>query len=156
MQEVLNDVSKQIRTFEYDPVKGKFRSWLGTITVNKIKKFWKVETSSRINTCRIEPDWDAGAPDSHWIEIYSEQILDEAIKKVRPYFEDVSWQCFVGTWVEHANPSDVAQSLGVSIQSVYVNKSRVLKRLEQEVRFLSEDLACNGRFEGGEDGTREW
>ena len=39
VQEVLASVARQIKDFEYDPTKGRFRGWLGTITSNKIKTF---------------------------------------------------------------------------------------------------------------------
>ena len=43
------------------------------------------------------------------------------------------------TWMENISAADVAAKLEIPIHSVYVNKSRVLKRLENEFLMLSDD-----------------
>jgi RNA polymerase sigma factor (sigma-70 family) len=38
-QEVLTQVARSIRSFEYEPDRGRFRDWLGTVTRHKISRF---------------------------------------------------------------------------------------------------------------------
>ena len=38
-QEVLDQVVRSIRTFEYRPERGRFRDWLGTVTRHKLARF---------------------------------------------------------------------------------------------------------------------
>src|SRR5205807_400842 len=38
-QEVLAQMTRSIRTFEYQRERGRFRDWLGTVTRNKLRRF---------------------------------------------------------------------------------------------------------------------
>ncbi len=144
-QEVLKAINNRIPTFEYDPAKGRFRAWLGTVTSNTIKRFISRNTKRDKSGVRFEVsvsefDEVCADPDTHWVDIYSERILQEACRIVRLEFEDKTWLCFEGTWIDQRSPQDVAESLDVGVHAVYVNKSRVIKRLEQEIRNLAEDV----------------
>lgn len=141
VQEVLSVVAKSIQTFEYSPEKGRFRAWLGTVTANELKSF----ISSRAN--RQSPTLSDGSfsqlpnadPDSDWIAIFSEHIFQVACDRVRQDFEPAKWECFETTWVDRISAPEVAERLGIPVHSVYVNKSRVRKRLEEEVSMLADD-----------------
>jgi NADPH-dependent 7-cyano-7-deazaguanine reductase QueF-like protein len=62
-----------------------------------------------------------------------------AIQRSRPDFEEMTWKIFECTWVHSRGAPEVALELNVPIDSVYVAKSRVLKRLRAEVASLAED-----------------
>jgi DNA-directed RNA polymerase specialized sigma24 family protein len=51
----------------------------------------------------------------------------------------VTWTIFEHAWVRGQAAPEVARELGVPIESVYLAKSRVLKRLRTEVVTLAED-----------------
>lgn len=146
VQEVMGDVAKQIKNFDYDPAKGRFRAWLGTISANKIKTFLTRANRRVANEVPIASEANAiengyADPDSNWIEVFSEQILQAALENVRPLFEETTWKSFTATWIDQTKSDEVAKKLGIPVHSVYVNKSRVLKQLELEIRDLAEDLA---------------
>jgi RNA polymerase sigma-70 factor (ECF subfamily) len=52
---------------------------------------------------------------------------------VRGNFEDTTWRAFWLTVVEEQTAADAAAQLGLSAGAVRIAKSRVLKRLRQEV-----------------------
>jgi RNA polymerase sigma factor (sigma-70 family) len=141
VQEVLMSVAKSIRNFEYSPEKGQFRAWMGTITANKLKSY----LSKRSN--RPSPELSSGIiadlagpdADSEWVEVFSRHIFLSACTRVRASLEPVTWQSFEATWIQRRPATEVAESLGIPVHSVYVNKSRVLKRLEEEVKQLADD-----------------
>ncbi len=140
-QEVLTAVSKAIEKFEYDPAKGKFRSWLATVTANKLKNF-------AVRNGKLDKqltDWAeqlANSPesDAEWNTVFLSEVFESACQRTRPHFENQTWQCFQQTWVERKSAADVAAALEIPIHAVYVNKSRVLKRLEAEFISLSDDF----------------
>jgi len=143
VQEVMRKVSSAIKSFEYDPVRGRFRAWLGTVAANTIKSHLN-HSSRRANSCstlellnRVDQFSD---PDSAWVEIYSERIFHVACSRVKPNFNSKTWACFESTWIHQKPASQVAKEQEIPIHSVYVNKSRVLKKLESEVRHLAGDL----------------
>ena len=81
VQDVMSRVVKLIRDFDYDPAKGKFRAWFGTITANRIKTV--INRKSRTETAQGETDSPSplenySDPDSDWIAIFSDQVYQIA------------------------------------------------------------------------------
>jgi DNA-directed RNA polymerase specialized sigma24 family protein len=52
----------------------------------------------------------------------------------------VTWRLFELAWLQGKKAVDAAEAEGVPIDTVYVSKSRVLKRLREEVTAIAEDL----------------
>jgi RNA polymerase sigma-70 factor (ECF subfamily) len=78
--------------------------------------------------------------DPVWSAEFNAQILRAALEKVRPLFGPATWSAFAGVWLENRTAAETASALGVSLEAVYVAKSKVLKRLEEEVLALAEDV----------------
>lgn len=139
-QDVMTAVAGAIKNFEYQPEKGKFRSWLATVTANKLRNY---ATKSKVKREQLieYADQLASAPDSdsHWTDVFMQQIFAAAKQQVQLEVEEKTWECFRMTWLENIPAADVAANLEMPIHSVYVNKSRVLKRLENEFLMLSDD-----------------
>ena len=142
-QEVMARVAKSIRGFEYTPERGKFRSWLGVVTDNVVRTF--LARTARQYSVTAEDD-RAAAPemDPVWNAEFSEYILAVACDRIRCEFEPMTWAVFEAVWLREESSAAVARRLGTTVRAVYVNKSRVLKRLEQEVMHLAEDLPFAG------------
>jgi RNA polymerase sigma-70 factor (ECF subfamily) len=145
-QEVLTRVSKAIRTFEYDPNKGRFRDWLGRITHNEIVRFQQ----SRGHRKQPINDDDklehvTGSNTSAWDEHFQALLLETAIQRIEGEFEPETWQTFRAVWIENQTPAVAAAALGISVEKTYVAKSRVLKRLQVELQLLCEDIPFFGK-----------
>ncbi len=67
--------------------------------------------------------------DTLWTEGFQPRVLEVAMQRSRPDFEEATWTIFEHSWVQGRAAPEVARELGVPIESVYVAKSRVLKRL---------------------------
>ena len=134
-QEVLARVATAIRGFDYDPARGRFRGWLDTVTANAVRSF-------RVRAARhpVPADPDPAAADPAWDGEFTAHLLAVACDRVRGEFEPATWAAFEAAWVRGEPPAAIAERLGVAVHAVYVNKSRVLKRLEAEVRHLADDL----------------
>ncbi len=143
VQDVMSSVSTAIRNFEYDSAKGRFRAWFGTVTANKIKSFLgrqnRIEEKSSHNGQPEAPEQYVD-PDTDWVNIFSETVFRSACNRIRDGFSEATWSSFEATWIRNERAGDVALSLGIPVHSVYVNKSRVLKRLESEIRTLADDM----------------
>jgi DNA-directed RNA polymerase specialized sigma24 family protein len=131
-QEVFARVARSIASFDYAPEKGRFRGWLGTITAHAMASHRTPHSAPLLA--------DPPQPDPEWNRDFAEHVLAVAMDRVRGEFEPATWAAFEGTWVRQEAAADVAARLGVAIHAVYVNKSRVLKRLEAEVLALAEDV----------------
>jgi RNA polymerase sigma factor (sigma-70 family) len=143
-QEVLVQVAQSLRTFEYNPERGRFRDWLGTVTRSKITRFREKQGpaagtgGNETNSTLAE----AAAPvaDAEWTAEFNAGVLRAALARARPCFEPATWQAFERVWLEHRSADETAHELGLPMDVVYQAKSRVLKRLRQEVLELAEDL----------------
>ncbi len=144
-QEVLAQVARSIAAFEYEPARGRFRDWLGTITRRKIAQFCVARAKGGRALGGEEPDarlaaLDAPGDDPEWTAAFHAQILETALARVRPSFEAPTWEAFARVWADGRPAPEVAEGLGMTIDSVYAAKSRILKRLREEVLSLAEDL----------------
>jgi RNA polymerase sigma factor (sigma-70 family) len=137
MQNVMNRVTKSIKTFEYDPERGRFRSWLGTLTAREIATHLRRDARQPDPSMAIE---DTIGTDALWNEEFTDHVLAVAMDRVRGEFESTTWSAFEATWLRQESPLAVAARLGIAVHAVYVNKSRVLKRLEAEIRLLADDF----------------
>jgi RNA polymerase sigma-70 factor (ECF subfamily) len=144
-QEVLVKVAGAIGTFEYRPERGRFRDWLGTVTRGELVRFVKKMGRGRGaggDSAGGELDrLESPEQDPVWIDRFHAHVLQTALERIRPQFEDQTWRAFELAWLEDCNALDAARELNQPIEMVYVAKSRVLKRLREEVLALAEDLS---------------
>jgi RNA polymerase sigma factor (sigma-70 family) len=140
-QEVLSEVARCIQSFEYHPERGRFRDWLGTLVRRRVSRFLK--RKGREASDPVEDDASESEPcpaDAGWTDEFNARILGAALERARPHFEPATWRAFECVWLENRRAGEVAAELNVPIETIYTSKSRVLKRLEEEVRILAEDV----------------
>jgi RNA polymerase sigma-70 factor (ECF subfamily) len=140
-QEVLVQVARSMATYDYQPERGRFRDWLGTVTRNKIRRFQQSKGRHAHGREAELADLPAPEPDPDWTAHFHAEVLRLACERVRGQFQPTSWRAFELVWlVERRSAPEVASELGLPVEAVYVAKSRVLKRLREEVLMLAEDL----------------
>ena len=143
-QEVMAQVARSAREFDYRPERGRFRDWLGIIAHNKLANHLRAgghEARPIGGDGADLPEPAApGWPGSDWAEEFDAQVLRTALARTRPHFEPETWSAFERVWIDQRSAAEAARELAVPIDVVYVAKSRVLKRLREEVLALAEDL----------------
>jgi RNA polymerase sigma factor (sigma-70 family) len=141
-QEVLSQVARSIGTFEYEPGRGRFRDWLGTVTRNKIVRFLEVKgRDARAGRGDVSvADFATRDEDPEWSSAFHARILESALIRIRDEFESRTWDAFERIWGGDRPAPEVAGSLDMTIDAVYAAKSRVLRRLREEVLVLADDL----------------
>ena len=141
-QEVLARVAKSMRTFEYQPERGRFRDWLGMTTRNVVirllSKSGREKTGeAAMNTlCQLP----AAEADGDWTSEFNAQVLRVGLERIRKSFEPGTWRAFEGVWLLNKPAQELATELGLHVEMVYVAKSRVLKRLREEILLLAQDI----------------
>jgi len=148
-QEVLAQVARSIRSFEYSPERGRFRGWLGTVTHSKIERFRRSrnrgeggptgDPSARAADAPIE-EAESGGADPEWIDEFNAKVLRAAMERIRPDFEPQTWRAFELTWIGNRSPQEAAREVGCRVHAIYVAKSRVLQRLREEIAAIAEDV----------------
>ena len=137
VQEVLTVLVQKLPAFRYEPGKS-FRSWLHAVTLNK----WR-EKARRKSLPRQGAD-DLGLSDAAVAQPeelfeeseYREQLVRRALEIMQSEFEPATWKACWETTVSGRPAAAVATELGVSVDVVYSAKSRVLRRLRQELSGL--------------------
>jgi RNA polymerase sigma-70 factor, ECF subfamily len=148
-QEVFASVARSIGGFRHDRPGDSFRGWLFTITRNKIRDRPK----------RPGADGIGGSDAQQTLAQLPAESLDEAdsisdsgpvsekkllcrraMELLQVEFEPRTWEAFWRSFVEMQAPADIASDLGMSVNAVYLAKSRILRRLREEYAALV-DLA---------------
>jgi RNA polymerase sigma-70 factor (ECF subfamily) len=142
VQDVFSRLVPAMARFDLSPERGRFRTWLWQVTHNALVDWARHRDVQE----RAEREWavtrdpTAVAPDSEWEELYRRRILEAVMERVRQSTQATSWSCFEGR-VLHGRPGvEVAAELGVSVNAVYINASRVLARVRQECLEFLEPL----------------
>jgi RNA polymerase sigma-70 factor (ECF subfamily) len=137
VQEVLAVLVAKLPEFEYDP-QHRFRGWLKKITVNRGRDF------RRRNTLRSAESLDEsvhGVGVASQVDLFEESeyrvfLVRRAAELMQAEFGATRWQACWRHIVEGKTAAEVARDLGISVNMVYLAKSRVLARLREELDRL--------------------
>jgi RNA polymerase sigma-70 factor (ECF subfamily) len=142
VQDVLFVVVSEVAGFERQR-QGAFRAWLRTILVNRVRNYFRGE--------KYRPTAPGGSdflrrldelesPDSAlsrlWDREHDDHVATSLMRRVQGDFAPATWQAFHRYVLEGEPAVRVAETLGQSLNSVLLAKSRVLKRLRQELTGL--------------------
>jgi RNA polymerase sigma-70 factor (ECF subfamily) len=137
VQDVLLVLLRKLPDFTYDR-RLSFRAWLRTVTVNK----WREGRRRQDRAVRAEAelaDLPALAEDDPFAEAeYRRQLVGRALQLMQADFQPATWKACWEYVVAERPAAEVAAELGISIDLVYSAKSRVLRRLRQELEGLME------------------
>ena len=137
-QDVLRSVANAMKNGNYDPARGSFRGWLHTVTRNAVYKFLRGgqrqpigsgDTQQQVRLEQIE----APNEQEDWDYEYEKRLFAWACNEVRGEFQENTWQAFWQTAVDSVSVKKVAETLGMSVGSIYVAKSRILTRIKERI-----------------------
>jgi len=141
-QDVFQALAVGLAGFRRDRPGDTFRGWLRGITRNKVLDYFRRR--------KHVPEAQGGTDANRQLQQIPDQQLPEgddppellsglyhrALELVRSEFEERTWQAFWRATVDGQAPADIAADMGVSSAAVRKAKSRVLRRLKEEVGDL--------------------
>jgi RNA polymerase sigma-70 factor (ECF subfamily) len=140
-QEVFAAAAAGIGEFHRDRPGDTFRGWLRGITRRQILCYFRRNRLQRAeggsdawNQLQELADPLSTADDEEHTAV--EQVYLRALEQVRAQFQPQTWQAFWRTAVEGASPAEVVGEIGMSLAAIRQAKSRVLRRLKQEMGEL--------------------
>lgn len=135
VQDVFAVLVQKMPSFVYNPDQS-FRSWLRTILTNKVRARARRAEATADATRTVELA-DVAAT-TEFLETQEErrQLLQRALGCLRSEFQAKTWDAFRLTALVGRPAQEVAVELNLSINAVYIARSRVLHRLREEVAGL--------------------
>jgi len=141
-QEVLLALTKAMPGFQYDPGKGKFRSYLKTATLRVIfsrnrKKPGPVcieDIEQFTRTVGADDDVDQA-----WEAEWRQYHLRLAMRTIEIEFDKVDCEAFRRYAVNRQDARETAAALSMRVDRVYEAKSRIAKRLRELIKQQVQD-----------------
>jgi RNA polymerase sigma-70 factor (ECF subfamily) len=133
VQDVLVVLVQKLPEFQYQPGKS-FRGWMRTVLLNK----WR---DRRANAAPqpLDSDIQPAAADGATLleeEEYRRYLVGRALRLMQSDFEAATWKACWETVVCDRPATAVATELGITVNAVYLAKSRVLGRLRRDLDGL--------------------
>lgn len=148
VQEVFSSVTKSLNRFQPTGENGAFRGWLWTITINKIRDFARREArhmqasggSTAMQRINQAVDPVAVDPASHDQDPTDELDLSHLARRgreqIRDEFAERTWKIFDRSVIDGIASSQVANEFQVTTATVRKVRSRILRRLRQQLGDL--------------------
>lgn len=146
VQDVFISLAKNISSFERQKQQGSFRSWLATITRNRVRDYFRKKTKradgvggtaglERLNNFPNQPD-DEQLEHSISVASLDKRLPARVLEIVKSDCNPKTWQAFWDTTIKGDAAADVAARLEMNISSVYQARSRILRRLRKRIEEL--------------------
>ena len=131
MHDVFSGLVKTMRTFRYDKTR-KFRSWLYTVVMNKVKRRGTTDVASPLLDDQIaNPDVrDPG--DELGDKEFVDYLLQRAAIEIRPHFSEEAWTAFLQFHFEGKSTAEIAAAQGKKPGAVTAAIFRVVRCFRKE------------------------
>jgi len=144
IQEVFLVLTNRLDTFRPTGESGAFRAWLWSVSRNKLVDLFRAANRQplasggstahlALQSIAAEQEWLRDEPTEPF-DVSS--LTKRAIEQVRSEFTQQSWSVFERTVVDGIETSIVAKELGLSPSAIRQAKSRILRRLRQQLGDL--------------------
>jgi RNA polymerase sigma-70 factor (ECF subfamily) len=140
-QDIFAAVSSKLESFRADRPGTTFRAWMRGIARHKLQHYFEdrgqaaVGGTDALNRLQQVPDRSDELELSEGpAEVAG--VYQRALSLVRNEFEERTWTAFWQVIVEDRSPVDVAAEMQISANAVRQAKSRVLRRLKEEMGEL--------------------
>ncbi len=148
-QIAMTNLAKSLRSFEYNPARGRFRSYLGQVVRSAISKHSsrpqvKARALDSVVLATIEAS-PSDVEDPVWEQEWIRHHYRLAMQQVRATFDPRSVDAF-DRLLAAESVSQVAEAIGLSTQAVHKIKQRVRDRLKEIIaRQIREEDNPDGR-----------
>jgi RNA polymerase sigma-70 factor (ECF subfamily) len=144
-QEVLKAVAGALPRFQYEPGRSTFRNWLFTVVRSKLNNFITAQArwpkpAGQTTLQQFAEVAEAGSDEEAWRREHQSHLVRWAADQICSEYKEGTWQAFWRTSVLGQDPEQVAGELGLSVNAVYIARSRVTSRLKEVIEALGDPL----------------
>jgi RNA polymerase sigma-70 factor (ECF subfamily) len=137
VQDVFALLLRKMAEFTYDK-NGRFRAWLRVVLLNKWRETQRRDRSrvSATGCENLDQVTISDDVDPFWEVEYRQHLARRALELMQATFHPTTWRACWEMVVEGRPVEEVANELGITVGAAYVAKSRVLRRLREELDGL--------------------
>lgn len=129
LQDVFVQLYRKLPEFQQTR-RGHFHGWLHTVLKNKAYE-WRRKQNTKNH---VLPNEIAESAESELDEAeYRKYLVNRLLQLMKDSFPESTWRACWENVVEGRQAEDVARELGITVNMVYLAKSRVLRKLRQEM-----------------------
>lgn len=148
-QEVLKAVAVAIARFEYNPERSSFRNWLFTVVRSKLNNFIAAQArqprlAGETTLHQFSEDEPNRAIEETWQREYQANLVRWAASEIQAEFKPQTWDAFWRTAIQGEPAEAVAGELGLTLNALYIARSRVTTRLKQMIQSTEESALTGG------------
>jgi RNA polymerase sigma-70 factor, ECF subfamily len=139
VQDLFTVLVEKLPHFQLDKTKS-FRAWLKTILLNRWRNRQRqqaAENVTRGDSVLKDLAGPVAVPEFEEAE-YRRYLVRRALELMQAEFQPVTWKACWEYVVLDRSATEVAAALNISVNAVYLAKSRVLRRLREELDGLLE------------------
>lgn len=134
VQDVFSLLVQKLPDFRYDD-RMRFRGWLFTVTSNRCRD-WLRRNAGKHHS--VSAEIMESLEDGRQEVLFEDQEFRSRLAKrildmMQSEFEEKQWKACWASVVEQRPAAEIAAELKISVNSVYLAKSRVLRRLRAEL-----------------------
>lgn len=154
-QQVLLAVSKSIVAWNRHSAEIRFHYWLQRVIANAIRNALTRRPQDRavgglvdmeiLQGAGIASDGQSSDETAELELAYRRQLLRLAAATVRKRADEATWQAFELTTIDGQTVIEAARKLGCTVGSVYAARSRVVRRLRDEVHKLEAQIDARSK-----------
>lgn len=137
LQDVFTTLFQKLPEFHYDRNKS-FRGWLRTVTFNQWRDSCKRRGRRQLGNNGVALGELPAAESFGDVteNEYRQNLVGRALELMRAEFQPNTWRACWEFVVRGRPAAEVARELGITENAVYIAKSRVIRRLRQELHGL--------------------
>ena len=139
--ECFQDLARAMPEFEYQPARGKFKSWLKKLVNYKISN-WRSGPGREglVPDFEMEMVPDDDCPhDQLWETAWRNEVLNFCVQRARASVSVQNFQIFHLNVFEGWSPQKIAETFEMTSDQVYRAKHKVLQKVRQEMaRYLAD------------------
>ncbi len=135
VQDVMLKVFQQRDVYQYDPTRGRFRDWLGTVVRNNVAEHRRRPANrlrgagGEVNVAEFDAADNRQEVDAAWEEAFENSLLLALLNAVRREMSARTYLAFELVALEGLSGGAASRMVGLSRNAVYKAHKRVLERL---------------------------
>ena len=141
-QDCLAELARKLPEFEYDRRRGGFKRWLRVFVDFRARNHFRKRRDAIARTGDLRrPQSREDDPAEVWGRLWLQQHLRFCLERIRPDFEQQTYEAFERYVIDEWPVERVCKSLHMNANQVYIAKSRISGRLRTEMVELLGEVA---------------